>query len=140
MYHDGELPGEERVVFEAHLASCPACARELEELRALSRRLGALERPAAPPALLKRLHRTSGALRERLVLRTAEWLAAAAAAVLLMTCAWLWQGIGQDGSRTAVPASWELAAIGIRPDAAISENHELAQWIVAGLTLEDSNE
>ena len=140
LYHDGEMPGEGRAAFEAHLASCPACARELEELRSLSRRLGALERPKVSPALLGRFYRASGAMREGVVLRTAEWLGAAAAAILVAASAWLWQTDARAGARTAVPDAWELTAMGIRQDAAVSENHQLAQWMVAGLTAEDSND
>ena len=103
LYHDDEMPGDGRAAFEAHLASCPACARELEALRALSRRLGALERPQVSPALLERFHRATGAVREGVVLRTAEWLAAAAAAILVAACAWLWQTDARAAAQTAIP-------------------------------------
>src|SRR5205814_810505 len=33
LYALGELQGDERVALENHLAECPACRRELEELR-----------------------------------------------------------------------------------------------------------
>jgi anti-sigma factor RsiW len=50
---DGELPPGARAGVEAHLASCPACAGELAELRGLTARtsalLGLVE--AAPPVL-----------------------------------------------------------------------------------------
>lgn len=35
-YEDGELAGEERVLFEKHLESCPLCRRELDWLRSLN--------------------------------------------------------------------------------------------------------
>ena len=35
-YLDGELPDDQRRPLEQHLASCPACTRELEELKRLS--------------------------------------------------------------------------------------------------------
>ena len=50
---DGELPPGARAGVEAHLASCPACAGELAELRGLTARtsalLGLVE--ATPPVL-----------------------------------------------------------------------------------------
>ncbi|HEV3050793.1 MAG TPA: zf-HC2 domain-containing protein, partial [Longimicrobium sp.] len=50
---DGEMPPGARAEAEAHLASCPACAGELAELRGLTARasalLGLVE--AAPPVL-----------------------------------------------------------------------------------------
>src|SRR5688500_11050838 len=68
---DGELPPGERAGVEAHLASCPACAGELAELRGLTARtsalLGLVE--AAPPVLaaqaeFARHRRGGGAFRE----------------------------------------------------------------------------
>lgn len=68
---DGELPPGDRAGVEAHLASCPACAGELAELRGLTARtsalLGLVE--AAPPMLaaqaeFARHRRGGGALRE----------------------------------------------------------------------------
>jgi anti-sigma factor RsiW len=32
-YLDGELPDDERVAFEVHLAKCPPCGRYLEQYR-----------------------------------------------------------------------------------------------------------
>src|SRR5687768_4437285 len=92
---DDELPPGARAQAEAHLASCPACAGELAELRGLTARtsalLGLVE--AAPPVLaaqarFARHRRTGGALAEarRALPRAAVLLlfvagAAAAAAV-----------------------------------------------------------
>jgi hypothetical protein len=66
---DGELPPGARAGVEAHLASCPACAGQLAELRGLTERasalLGLVE--AAPPVLaaqaaFARQRRSGGAL------------------------------------------------------------------------------
>ncbi|HEU0302703.1 MAG TPA: hypothetical protein VFR37_24795 [Longimicrobium sp.] len=66
---DGELPPGARAGEEAHLASCPACAGQLAELRGLTERasalLGLVE--AAPPVLaaqaaFARQRRSGGAL------------------------------------------------------------------------------
>ncbi len=48
-YHDGELPEPQRASFEERLRREPALAEALAGLRELSRGLGALRAPAAPP-------------------------------------------------------------------------------------------
>ena len=50
-YAADALPGGERAVFERHLEACPACAREVRELRATLARLGSAA-AADPPAAL----------------------------------------------------------------------------------------
>jgi len=32
-YHDGELPAEQRIAFEKHLATCPPCLADLAQTR-----------------------------------------------------------------------------------------------------------
>src|SRR5215831_7034392 len=44
----GGLTARERAAFERHLAGCPACRRELDELRGMP---GLLDRAAAPVAV-----------------------------------------------------------------------------------------
>jgi hypothetical protein len=48
-YATDALPEGERAAFERHLAACPACAREVGELRAILARLGSAA-AATPPA------------------------------------------------------------------------------------------
>jgi anti-sigma factor RsiW len=43
-YLDGELPSAEAVRIEEHLATCPACSAEADELRALGRLMGMARR------------------------------------------------------------------------------------------------
>ncbi|WP_420128163.1 anti-sigma factor family protein [Longimicrobium sp.] len=83
---DGEMPPGARAEAEAHLASCPACAGELAELRGLTARasalLGLVE--AAPPVLaaqarFARHRRGGGAMSE-----ARRALPRAAALVLLL--------------------------------------------------------
>ena len=44
MYHDGELDAARREQFEAHVATCDACQRELAALKSLSGMLAAVVR------------------------------------------------------------------------------------------------
>jgi anti-sigma factor RsiW len=83
-YHDGELSVEQRGRFERHLAACGICDAELRSLRAISQRVAAGEVPVLPADAMARLHEAASIGEERSVLRIAEWLTTAAAAVLLM--------------------------------------------------------
>jgi hypothetical protein len=85
-YMDGELGAPEREAVAAHLRSCPACARHLEELRAVD--TAARDLPLAVPDGYFEAFR--GSLRQRLqrprpVRRRVApvWIGAAAAAVAL---------------------------------------------------------
>ncbi len=49
------LDDDERVLFEAHLAECPACDQEVRELEATAARLGGLLRELPPPDLKARV-------------------------------------------------------------------------------------
>lgn len=49
-HHDGELPEDERLAVEAHLASCGRCAREAALLREALERARALPVPEPPAA------------------------------------------------------------------------------------------
>jgi len=82
-YLDGELSAGERDRVESHLRGCPACARHLEELRAVDAAARAL--PLEAPAGY--FGSFSGRLRERLPQRRARrwpaWALAAAAGLAL---------------------------------------------------------
>lgn len=76
---DGELGAQERARLEAHLAGCPACARQAAEERELRGRLRALAPPELPAGLVERAR--AAAVRPRRLLR-AVGLPLAAALVL----------------------------------------------------------
>ncbi|WP_428937140.1 anti-sigma factor family protein [Fontivita pretiosa] len=89
-YHDGELSAEQRVAVESHLADCPQCRALLEELREISRVLATAPMREMPQRAMSRMYGSwhkaiavrAAQQRERSVRRLAEWLTAAAAAVL----------------------------------------------------------
>ena len=54
-YLEGALPARRRVRFEAHLASCPACAVYLDQMRETVATLGRLDAGLLPPAVLVEL-------------------------------------------------------------------------------------
>ncbi|MGD1001538.1 MAG: zf-HC2 domain-containing protein [Candidatus Brocadiia bacterium] len=90
-YHDGELPPADRQSFEVHLKACPACARELERLRRMSDLFASARLPELSPAAFQRLHRSKIVVLQPALVRTSEFFAAAAAAILLVCGAWLWR-------------------------------------------------
>ena len=139
-YHDGELGPEESRLFEAHLARCAVCGGELKELRRLSRFLAGARIPDAPAEVIERLHEAPGAVRERVTLRLAEWLTAAAAVVLLVCAVWMWSGRASNKETATAPDSWELAAVMPPVEMLWSDTQRISQWIVEDLSLENGNE
>jgi len=134
-YHDGELPPEDARRLEAHLAQCAVCARELGELRSLSRVLSDVPMPDAPAKVIERLYDTVAAAREVAVVRLAESLIAAAAAILIVCAAWIWGVGGGSESRVAAANTWEWAAVTPHVETS-SDTQQIAQWIVDDLSLE----
>jgi anti-sigma factor RsiW len=55
-YYDGELSDADRRAFEAHLAGCAECARQLAGLETLSRYLGPARAMILPESERQRLH------------------------------------------------------------------------------------
>jgi len=112
-YYDGELNAADRAAFEAHLPSCADCAQELQALRRLSGHLAGMSIPALSDEAMARLHGSMNAAEERGVLRLAEWLTAAAAAVLLVGVMGL---LRQETTHASAPAAWEQAAVAYPTD------------------------
>lgn len=118
-YLDGELPESERSSVDAHVRSCPECARALDELRSAATALHALvtratprhvDDPAVPhPAFLRRRSRPAA----RSLARAAGLvlLLAGSAAVLEATTGWLGAAV------RAVRGASEAPAVPAPPDA-----------------------
>ena len=80
-YHDGELRGFARAEVEAHLAACPRCRRDLNDLDALTDALRALPQVEPSPEIHGALLARVTATRPRRARPRAWALAAALAAV-----------------------------------------------------------
>ena len=85
-YHDNELPAAQRFALEAHLQSCAVCARELEEMRRLTRLCQAAKNePRVKPIVVQ--------FRDVRRIQSAQWLEkvliGAAAAIMLVCGSWL---------------------------------------------------
>src|SRR5947207_10893537 len=91
---DGVLPPEKKAGVEAHIAGCVECGLELNTLIETKRRLAAMPRHPAPPALLRLLKREF--IRPAISLRFWEWLS------------WhpLWKPAGALAAATLFVAGW----------------------------------
>jgi anti-sigma factor RsiW len=133
-YYDGEMISADRAAFELHLRHCPACVLELDDLRRLSRQLAGASIPSLSKDALARLHGVVDVAEERGVLRLAEWLTAAAAAVLLIGVMGLFK---HDNSHASAPDTWEQAAIAYPTDhdpTVGPDVLQLAEWMRTDLS------
>ena len=141
-YYDGELPPTECRAMEEHLGRCPPCARELERLRRVSELLSTAGAPEISPDALSRLHDNARVIRQGVIARTAAWLTAAAAAILLVCSLSLWRTQAGEGIYDAPAETWETVALAPESDVAASADGEMvfAQWVVEDLSLEKDND
>jgi anti-sigma factor RsiW len=132
-YHDGELPPADRQSVEAHLRACPACARELEDLRRMSELFASARLPELSPAAFQRLRRSKVVALEPALVRTSEFFAAAAAAILLVCAAWLWRASAPQ-DMAGMP-SWQEVPVTYQVDASTDNDPgaHVAQIILAEL-------
>jgi len=132
-YYDGELPPAERLDFEMHLEACEDCRRLLSDLREVSALVTtSVSRIEMPSGLIERLQVDRRASEERVILRLAGWLTAAAAGILIASLL-SWPTNGTDV--TAQPEMWESVAV--RPSFAMNDNPDsdllVAQWMADDL-------
>jgi len=107
-YLDGELVGEDRTAFQAHVDFCPACRRVLADEEAVVDALRrAVVRPQAPPPLRARVEALMAAPSRRLA---RGWIAAAAV-LLAAAGAWLAYLYVPQAAHVTVAASGELALL-----------------------------
>jgi len=139
-YYDAELSPEERRRFEAHLATCDACAYELQELERVSRLMVNAPIPEMPPDVLRRLHQSAATVRERMVVTLTKKLTAAAAAIIVI-CAGLWAiGFVEREEPLEMLTSWELVAVRLDAETVGSDAQQMATWVVTDLSLENGHD
>jgi anti-sigma factor RsiW len=139
-YYDGELSPDHRQTVAEHFPTCAECARLLADLEELSKAIVSAPRASMSADARRRLEQAWWAARDRGVLHLAEWLTAAAAAVLVGALMF-WS----DGER-ATPApqqamAWQTDAL-MPPaesrDEVASNVVDLAEWMANDLSA-DSN-
>jgi len=139
-FYDGEMNVADRVAFQSHLGTCAICSAELDHLRRLSTHLAAVSVPALSPDAFSRFHRTANVAEERGVLRLAEWLTAAAAAVLAIGLTGLFK---HDTTHASAPDVWEQAAIAYPTDhdpTVGSDVLQLTEWMRTDLSPEHNRD
>ena len=133
-FYDGELPVLMRDDIDSHIRQCPDCAALLKDLQAMSAMLQGASLAPMPAATLKRVQQAWWANQDRGVLRLAEWMTAAAAAVLVGAMM-LWPTMRDDNRSAPATPTWQVAAVmpptQSRED--VADVVELAQWMANDL-------
>jgi anti-sigma factor RsiW len=133
-YYDGEMNAADREAFEAHLKGCGECQDELAHLRRISAQFAKASIPLLSQDGLRRLHGAVNVAEERGVLRLAEWLTAAAAAVLVIGITGLFR---HDTTHASAPDTWEQAAVAYPADhdpTVQSDVLQFAEWMRTDLS------
>ena len=138
-YYDNELPPAVRAGAESHLRECKDCASLLAELRAMSDAVRSADRAKMPADAMKRLEQAWWRKRDRGVLRLAEILTAAAAAVIFATLYFSTDRNGAPADPSPRAMAWQTAAF--TPPAASREEGggevvAVAEWIANDLSVE----
>src|SRR5882672_4286610 len=133
-FYDGEMNAADHEAFAAHLKDCAACNEELAYLRRISSEMAAASIPAVSKDALARFHGAVNVAEERGVLRLAEWLTVAAAAVLVIGLTGLFK---HDTTHASAPDAWEQAAIAYPTDhdpTVGSDVLQLTEWMRTDLS------
>ncbi len=131
-YCDGELPADERAQIERHLAICPPCAAQVEEIRSISRAFAASPAPRLSQIGLHRLHARLDLLVDRGFIRLARVLTGLAASILLFGTAWLVTH-SRATAPTPKPVDYSMIDFDWEEQAAPATEPTPADWIVAQL-------
>jgi len=133
-YHDGELSVEKRAVVESHLRDCGDCRDLLAHLVSLSSKLRAAPLVDIRPMTVARIRQSWRKAQDRSVLRLAEWMSAAAAAILIAAIL-TWPGHGNETA--SADSLWQTVAVTPPNESHEGANHELvvlAQWMADDLS------
>jgi anti-sigma factor RsiW len=138
-YHDDRLDERQRSEIERHLPTCPSCAAELAQLRAISGLFASASQPRLSQIAQHRLHFAVDEAMDEGVLKIVRVLSAIAACVLVAGSLWLvrtrdvrtventtpvappWADVGvtsdsPSGAYSTPAAAWYLADDSLRSD------------------------
>jgi anti-sigma factor (TIGR02949 family) len=109
---DGELVGEDRAAFQAHVDSCTACRRALADeeqvVNAVRRAVGPAQAPQAPRELRARIE---AILAEPARRWSRAWRGAAAAVLLALAAAVAYRSLSRPATPPALAAGSDLALL-----------------------------
>jgi anti-sigma factor RsiW len=117
-YHDGELDQAASKDVELHLAECNQCREELQELRQVTAAMADFDPGDITQIELARLHREIDNADEGSLVRFSVGLVGLAASVLIISLAWIGQGVTSSGPIPAPVGNrppWEGIALGEQP-------------------------
>jgi anti-sigma factor RsiW len=141
-YHDGQLSEHASQQLQAHLQYCPLCAAELESLRQVSDLFSSSTLPEMTPLMLAQVHqRVDQRMNARIehgVMRLAQWLSAAAAAILVVSSLQL-AFMHNSASADASPhLAWHMTTAMLSQETplgeSVTEEQSVTAWIVADLS------
>lgn len=142
---DGELSEDQVCQLEARLAESPSLSQELSQLRKLSEVIGQASHQPLAEIQMARFHDVVQRYRDRTILRTAQYAAACAAAVLILCGISLWNETRTvdradmgvlDSIVLAMPESHALTD----DDNGIGIDIQFANWMVASLSSRSAND
>jgi anti-sigma factor RsiW len=139
-YYDNELSEPQRAAVESHLSGCPSCTQTLAQLHQLSSLITSAPAARLSTDALDRIANSDRSHRERPVLRIAEWLTAAAAAVLVGGLL-AWPSSRSDVA--TVEPFWQTMAVTPPAEAHEDANRDLlvaAQWMADDLSAGERRE
>ena len=120
-FHDGELDGRVSGRLARHVPRCRECDAELREMRRLSKLLGDMRPAGITPVQRKRLHESLDERASEPILRIVKFISAAAASILIVAGAWLWELPRPAQSLVQTPATvvtpeWQHVAMTLQVD------------------------
>lgn len=140
-YHDGELPADERIAFETHLAICPPCRADLAQTRQLAAFIAAAPKRAMSSSARQALFDLAPLIGERAYLRIAEWTTALAASVIIAASVWLFYGAQQpttalDSNATATAVVPVFLNPPVEHDASdLPDDPKLVDWVTTNVSV-----
>lgn len=141
-YHDEQLPVEQKVALEAHLAACAECRELLEDLKRLTLMFATVPLSDVSPRAINRMYGSFWAnkeLRDRGVRRLAGWMTAAAAAILVLVPAFSTESASDRDNSTWVDSMAFIAPAGPQGQGESSSDFvQVAQWIANDLSMDQS--
>lgn len=145
---DGELPPHVRDRVTAHVAQCPKCAAQVDELRAMSTAFASMSIPKLSQIERARLHRELDDQLDAPIWRLGGAIGLIAASILVVAATWLAAipaekptapGRVGNSMMVAAPSDWEQIAvtqfvpIGTVDDRIYLADSHLDEWMLEAL-------
>jgi len=140
-YHDGELPADERIAFETHLATCPPCQADLAQTRQLAAIIAAAPKRVLSADARQAMFDLAPMIGERAYLRIAEWTTALAASVIIAASIWLFYGAQSSSTTPEMTATaTNVMPVFLNPpkehdDSDLPDDPKLVDWVTTNVSV-----